>query len=230
MRGPELGIRTRLLGAVASLALGCGGGAVARPVPPTRAPPAPAVESGDALATGPLGIFRSKRFDLAIPIPDGRGFAIDDTRGNWLSARHEGSRSTILLRRWRVPELTSRDGCEAAARNGRTLPTLDAAEVLEVRSLAVPPGHDTEASVALFRPRARPGESPPLFGMVLAFGSSARQCFAFAFVTEHAGPDAEAVVAARLARVVDQSLARIEAKSDLDPRLEREVPAPSRPR
>ncbi len=74
-------LRTCALGAVVSLALGCAGRPVASPRPPPPPPPAPTAETGDALATAPLGIFRSKRFDLAIPIPDGRGFAIDDTRG-----------------------------------------------------------------------------------------------------------------------------------------------------
>jgi hypothetical protein len=209
--------------ALAALA-GCGGPPSPPPAPPRpAAPPPETVADLDPLTAGPIGIFRSKRFDLVVPLPDGRGFAIDDTRGPWLVARHAGSRSTLLLRRWRTPGITTRDACERAARDGRPLPSLDAAELIEVKSVAVPPDHDTSATVALYRPPARDGAPPPpLFGMVLAFGAYARQCFAFAFVTEADGAGAEAIVAARLQRLVDQSLGGIQARSDLDPTLGRE--------
>lgn len=201
-------------------------GATSSPPPPApAAAPAPVTPtSNDALAREPIGIFRSKRFDLALPLPAGKGFAIDDRSTPWLVARHEASRSTLLVRRWRELEVMTREGCEQAARNGRALPTLDAAEILEVRSLHVPPDHDTEATVALFRPAPRPpATTAPLYGMVLAFGAWSRQCFAYAFVTEHDGIGAEAIVAERLVRMVDQSLAEIRARSDLDPALERET-------
>lgn len=205
-------------------AASCGAAPPPPPPAPTvvQAPPAPT--SNDPLAREAIGIFRSKRFDLALPLPAGKGFAIDDRSTPWLVARHEASRSTLLVRRWRELEVMTRERCEEVARNGRALPTLDAAEILEVRSLHVPPDHDTEATVALFRPAPRPpATTAPLYGMVLAFGAWSRQCFAYAFVTEHDGTGAEAIVAERLVRMVDQSLAQIRARSDLDPALERET-------
>lgn len=217
-------VGARAMAAAALLGAGACGGAPPPPPPaPVAAPPPTAPSADDPLAREALGIFRSKRFDLALPLPDGKGFAIDDRSTPWLVARHEASRSTLLVRRWRELEVMTRERCEEVARNGRALPTLDAAEILEVRSLAVPPDHDTEATVALFRPPPRPpATTAPLYGMVLAFGAWSRQCFAYAFVTEHDGTGAEAIVAERLVRMVDQSLGHIRARSDLDPTLERE--------
>src|SRR5690606_23056043 len=114
---------------------------------------------------------------LALPLPDGRGFAIDDRSAPWLVARHEASRSTLLVRRWRELGIMTREGCEEVARRGRALPTLDGAEILEVRPMPVPPDHDTHATVALYRPPLRPGAAAaPLYGLVLAFGAWSRQC------------------------------------------------------
>ncbi len=199
--------------------------------PPKAQPASPA--DSDALVSGPLGFFRSKRFNLRVPFPDGAGFKIDDTRGPWLVARHEASRSTAVLRRWREPDLVSHEACEARARTLRALPKLDEAAIIETRTFPIPPDHDTHATVAILHPSPRKGAPveaapPPFYGVILAFGGYAHDCFAYAFVTEAAGPEAERVLAARLVRVMDGSLARLEARSDLDPSLEREAP-PSSP-
>jgi hypothetical protein len=217
-----------------AIVLGLGVGAAActppaSPPPPRPRPhpaaPTPSAADRDPLVAGPTGFFRSKRFDLRIPFPDGATFKIDDTRGPWLSARHESSRSTLVVRRWHEPDLVNHESCEAKARTLRALPSLDDAEIIDTRTMAVPPDHDTNATVALVHPPQKPGttEAPPLYGVVLAFGGFAHDCFAYAFVTEATGPDAESVVAARLVRVVDGSLTRIEAKSDLDPTMERDT-------
>ncbi len=212
---------------LAAALVGCGSSPT--PTAPRPVAPTPAPTWRDPLASEPIGIFHSKRFDLSLPLPDGRGFAIDDTRGPWLVAKHAGSRSTLLVRRWRELSAIDRDGCEAVARRGRSLPSLDAADVVDVRNLPVPPDHDTVATAALFRPAPRPpATTAPLYGLVLAFGAWSRQCFAYAFVTELDGPGAEPIVAERLVRMMDQSLAALRARSDLDPSLERDATAPER--
>jgi ferric-dicitrate binding protein FerR (iron transport regulator) len=213
-----------LLPFLVAVLAGCTGEArpVAKPPPPPKTAPRSPAES-DGLASGPTGFFRSKRFDLRIPFPDGAAFKIDDTRAPWLVARHEASRSTVVLRRWREADLVSHDICEAKARTLRALPSLDDAEIIETRSLAVPPDHDTTATAALVHAPARKDAAPPpLYGVILAFGGFAHDCFAYAFVTEAEGREAETIVAARLVRMMDGSLAAIDARSDLDPSLERE--------
>jgi len=219
--------------AVASSTLACTQTETARPTEPRAAPKtAPASPADrDALVAGPLGFFRSKRFNLRVPFPDGAGFKIDDTRAPWLVAKHEASRSTLVLRRWREPELTSHDICEAKARTLRALPRLDEGAIIETRTLQIPPDHDTHATVAIVHPpppkngAGKEGGPPPLFGVILAFGGYAHDCFAYAFVTEAQGADAETLLAARLVRVMDGSLAHVEMRSDLDPSLEREAPS-----
>ena len=213
---------------------------VASPVA-ARTTPSLAAEQ-DPLVAGPTGFFRSKRFDLRVPFPDGSSFKIDDTRGPWIVARHDASRSTLVVRRWKEPELMNHETCEAKARSLRALPSLDDAEIIESRTFQIPPNHDTTATVALIHAPARkavvspagspagsspgtsaPADPAPLYGVVLAFGGYAHDCFAYAFVTQAGGKDAETIVAARLARVVDGSLARVESRSDLDPSLERDA-------
>lgn len=225
MRGPAA---ERAASTARALFIAVGLGACGAPPPPPplpSTPPPPVTATRDPLASEPIGVFRSKRFDLALPLPDGKGFAIDDTRSPWLVAKHAGSRSTLLVRRWREQGAIGRDGCEAVARRARPLPSLDAADVIDVRNLAIPPDHDTVATAALFRPPPRPpATTAPLYGLVLAFGAWDDQCFAYAFVTELEGAGAEAIVAERLVRVMDQSLASIRARSDLDPSLERDAP------
>lgn len=219
---------------LAGACVGCTPAEAPPPAAPHVAPKtAPtSVADGDALVAGPVGFFRSKRFNLRVPFPDGAGFKIDDTRAPWLVARHEASRSTLVLRRWREPDLVSHETCEAKARDLRALPKLDDAEIIETRTLAIPPDHDTHATVAIIHPPPRKdAPAPPIYGVILAFGGYAHDCFAYAFITEAEGAPAETLLAARLVRVIDGSLMHIEARSDLDPSLEREVPTvPGRPR
>lgn len=225
--------RTALAFLLASSTAACTPVDTPRAAEPKRVPKAAAASAADAdpLVAGPLGFFRSKRFDLRVPFPDGAGFKIDDTRAPWLVARHEASRSTLVLRRWREADLVNHEACEAKARMFRALPKLDDAAIIETRTLAVPPDHDTNATVAIIHPPARKDAAPPPFyGVILAFGGFAHDCFAYAFVTEAEGPQAETVLAARLVRMMDGSLARLLARSDLDPTLEREPAAAPTPR
>ena len=182
--------------------------------PPAGAAPAPRVApvepAPDPLADGPIGRFRSKRFGLVVPLPDGTGFRIDDPRSPWLVASHAGSGSTLRVRRFRERDIVNRDRCEARARELASLPTLDDAEVLELRSLAAPTDHDTQAAVYVRPVRGKPGVE----GGILAFGGWARQCFAYVFTTSAEGPDAARLVAARLSRRLESSLAGV---ADGDP-------------
>ena len=71
-----------------------------------------------------------------------------------------------------------------------------------------------------------PNAGPPVRGYLTAFGVRARRCFAFSFTTEADGPDAQRVVAARVALIHDRTLATLRLVSDLDVDPREPLPAP----
>lgn len=151
---------------------------------------------------------RSVRFDLAIPLPDGAHFEVDDRAERWFVATHPKTSSTLLVRTWREDDIGGRTRCEARARSWRALPEREGTRLIEARRIAVPPEHDTVAEVRI-RPRTK---TNPTEGIVLAFGGWAKKCFAYVFTTQD-GDDR--IVAARLATIVDGSLARLREESHL---------------
>ncbi|XYH95146.1 hypothetical protein ACMHYB_46280 [Sorangium sp. So ce1128] len=203
--------------AVALLALlpACAPAPAAPPPPPPRAaPPAPPPST---LGEGQLGEYRSERFDLRLPLPDARGFRVEDGEGPWLVATHAASSTSLLVRTWREDGRASRAACEARARLWRDLPRPDRSLTAVERRIDVPEGFDTVVEIGVAD--APPGA--PIEGFAVAFGGSVRRCFAFIAETRAAGPSAERLVAERLAAVVEISLGGV--------RLEREV-APAIPR
>ncbi|WP_437776479.1 hypothetical protein [Sorangium sp. So ce1097] len=207
--GPSLRPAAALLALLAACAP-----APAAPPPP---PPRPAAPPPSTLGDGQFGEYRSDRFDLRLPLPDARGFRVEDGEGPWLVATHAASSTSLLVRTWREDGRASRAACEARARLWRDLPRPDRDLTAVERRIDVPEGFDTVVEIGVAD--APPGA--PIEGFAVAFGGYGRRCFAFIAETRAAGPSAERVVAERLAAVVEISLGGL--------RLEREV-APAVPR
>lgn len=228
------------------LAAGCGA-SDATPSPPPAAsaiaPPAPRPQP--PLALGPWGTFRSERFGLTIPLPDGRAWRIDDRTGTWLSATHDATSSTLAVRAWRGSGIASRRRCEEEARVRRKIPDLTGADIVEQRAVNAPAGFDTYVEVAILAPRPDPparklaalaaadaGAPPapaeaPIDAFILAFGGRAHRCFGYIYTTQASGPDAERALGERLATMVERSLGAVVLESDLDPHIPR-APHPER--
>jgi hypothetical protein len=226
--------RTALLLASGALALGaasCG----PPPAPPPVVPPPPLVPAAPApkaLGEKPWGEFRSVRFGLRVPLPDGKAWRIDDHGMSWLVASHPETGSTLSIRLWHDEGGTAagRKGCEEAARVWRKLPDRDGADIVEKRAVNVPPDFDTQVEVGVVAPLpVRNAKAPPdLKGFVMAFGGRAHRCFAYVYITSAGGPGAEAVLGERLATMAQGSLGALKIENELDPKIEREGP-PSLP-
>ncbi len=212
-------MRRGLLPAAALLALlpACAPAPAAAPSPPPRpAPPPPPSTLGD----GELGEYRSERFDLRLPLPDARGFRVEDGGGPWLVATHAASSTSLLVRTWRADGRASRAACEARARLWRDLPRPDLRLTAVERRIDVPEGFDTVVAIGVAD--APPGA--PIDGFAVAFGGSGRRCFAFIAETRAAGPSAERLVAERLAAVVEISLGGLRLVREIAPAVPREPP------
>jgi hypothetical protein len=183
-------------------------------------PPASATAAarGSDLSSGAWGDFRSKRFDMTISLPDVKAWRIDDHSTLWLEAKHAPSGSTLSVRLWNEDSVVNRDRCEARARGWKTLPPRDGTDVLRREPIPVPPDFDTVVELGVVAPR--PGV--PLQAVALAFGGWAHRCFAFVYQTVATGPGAEQLIGARLAAMVDGTLANTRFESDLVPRIPRE--------
>lgn len=206
--------RGGLVGLVGAAALlGCGPPAPSPPPAPSALAPEP-----PALDAGRWGDFRSERFDVLVPLPDGRAWKIDDRRTPWLTATHEATGSSLIVRVWREDDLVSRQRCEERARGWREIPAAgEGVELVERRVVPLPAGFDT-VLVAGVR-AAGPGK--PLLGFVTAFGGWARRCFAYVFTTRHRGRGAERVIGDRLATMVEGSFLKLDVGSDLAPEIPR---------
>lgn len=169
------------------------------------------------LDAGDWGTFPSKRFGLEVPLPDGRAWKIDDHASSWLTARHEPTRSLLVLRSWQTMEIVNRARCERTARVWRTLPEREGTDLIDEYPLAFPPDHDTRVEVRI---RGSLGRER-VGGLVMAFGGWARRCFVWAYTTEAFGRGAEEVVGARLAVMAERSLGGLELVSARSPRVTR---------
>jgi len=166
------------------------------------------------------GVFVSKRFGVRLRLPRAQGWKIDDSTGNWLVASQRDEGSTLLVRVWNSENRMSRDKCEAQAREFRSLPSREGAELVDQRRIDVPGGFDTHVDVGLVAK-----EGGELFGFALAFGGWKRRCFAYVYATRAVGPSADALVGDRLAEIVEGSLLPLRLDSDLETTLERDLPA-----
>ncbi|WP_437765119.1 hypothetical protein WMF27_31655 [Sorangium sp. So ce281] len=213
--------RRALAPAAALLALipACAPAPAAPPGPPRPAPPA---QAASTLGDGELGEYRSDRFDLRLPLPDARGFRVEDGEGPWLVATHAASSTSLLVRTWREDGRASRAACEARARLWRDLPRPGEGLTAVERRIDVPEGFDTVVAIGVADTHSSP--RAPIDGFAVAFGGSGRRCFAFVAETRAAGPSAEQLVAERLAAVVEISLGGLRLLREIAPTVPREPP------
>jgi hypothetical protein len=210
-----------LAGAVASIA-GCG--ATSEPAP-TQRPKSrqPAAEVGPPdLTTGVWGEYRSARFDLRLPLPDGASWRVEDSRSPWLEARHAAANTNLLVRTWPEVGTANRQACEARARLWRDLPGRERADIVDRRRIDVPPGFDTIVEVGVTPETKGARGDLAIEGFAMAFGGWAHRCFAFVLTTKASGKDAERLVAVRLATMVELSLLNVSVEREIDPDVPRE--------
>ena len=230
-RPPRIAILLLLLAGAAASIAGCG----ASPDPATtthnkhrQKTERPAGQAGPPdLATGAWGEYRSDRFDLRLPLPDGPSWRVEDSRSPWLEASHDAASTRLLVRTWTEAGTANRAACEARARLWRDLPARERADIVDRRRINVPPGFDTIVEVGVI-PEGKtantskaPGELA-IDGFAMAFGGWARRCFAFVVTTRASGKGAERLVAVRLATMVELSLLNVTIERETDPNLPRE--------
>ena len=180
-----------------ALVSACSPAPAPRPLP-AAAPSASAfAEPSTGWEHGAWGRFHSLRHDVWLPLPDGRGWAIDDHKGEWLVATHAASTSVLRLRSLHEDHAQSHAKCEASARaKDPSLPREDQGRVIATTD-DVLPGWDAHA-VALIIPRQGAVE-----GHVTVFAANVRRCLVVHFATRSSARDAEAVVGVRLGDITD---------------------------
>ncbi len=180
-----------------------------------RVPSAGAAQKADAgpsaapeLSETSWGSFHSQRFQLTLPLPEGKAWRIDDHREPELTARHEGTSSRIVLATFREDDLMNRNKCREAAKR-RGLVAEEGLSLVADEVTVGPEAYDTRIWVALGDPEAAgarrraPAAAGPskLVGHVFATGAFLRTCIFFHFATEvpRGGAAEEAVLSHRLA-------------------------------
>jgi hypothetical protein len=197
---PSGGAAGPLLAALLALLAACSP-AVA---PPAPGPPPPASSepafgaAASGFEAGPAGKFHSKRFDVWLQLPDGKGWRIDDHRSSWLVATHAASSSSLGLRVYLEDSAINRSRCEARARElDPSLPAESPSQLVEAREKDVIKGWDAR-SVVQIAVQHRNEPSQIVEGHQLVFAALVRKCLVLHLATRAAGPGAEAAVGARL--------------------------------
>lgn len=182
---------------------------------PPRAPAAGTAKGAQAvppdapeLSESSWGSFHSQRFQLTLPLPEGKAWRIDDHREPELTARHEATSSRIVLSIFREDDLMNRNKCREAAKR-RGLVSEEGLSLVADEVTVGPEAYDTRIWIALGDPAVAgarhraPAPSAPakLMGHVFATGAFLRTCLFFHFATEvpRAGAAEEAVLSHRLA-------------------------------
>jgi hypothetical protein len=205
-RGLTLGSRRAALVAATFLAA-CGDSSATQPPPRTGgaepAPGAPASGRPPEYTSDEAawGKFHSKRFQVTVPLPDGRAWKIDDHRTPELIATHAGTTSRLTLVATQEDQLMNRQRCEERARargwiEKSTLTTVDDQVVVG------PDAYDSRVWVALDAvkaPSASTGQSGGIEGHVFLFGAFLRRCLLVHLSTSVPSAKDEEVLASRLA-------------------------------
>jgi hypothetical protein len=178
---------------------GCGGApskpaVVAQPTPPEP----PAFTAGSHMAR-----FHSTRFDVSIPLPDGKSWRIDDHHAPVMRATHEATRSVVELVIWREDELVNRAACEKRAYE-KSLVKEPAGDEISTELVGIPTGWDTGVWIGADH------DDKSITGQLVAFGAFIHKCMAFRFETKADLKDAT-TVSDRLAFV------RLRVFGDLQP-------------
>lgn len=197
--------RALLAAALGSLVLACA------PASGPQAPaPGPAASSEPAFGAAPSGFeggaagkFHSKRFDLWLQLPDGKGWRIDDHRGAWLVATHAASASSLGLRLDIEDSAINRSRCEARARErDPSLPPESPPQTVEIREKDVIKGWDAR-SIVQVSVQGRGQPSQVVEGHQMVFAALVRKCLVLHLATRATGPGAEAAVGARLGELAE---------------------------
>lgn len=172
------------------------------PLVPSASPSAASVAQGFP-EEHKLLHFHSKRFGLVLPLPDGKGWKINDHSQTELVATHATTTSKLVVTVFADPELMSRQKCEEKARERKLVPAGEMRTV-EQQIVTGPEAYDTRVWIAV-EPPTTPGK--PIVGHVFAFGGFLRKCLFFHFRSEVPTPKDEEALSSRLAiarlRVLD---------------------------
>jgi hypothetical protein len=178
---------------------------------PSSPPPADPSTASFRADAGPLPVFRSRRFEVSVPLPDGKAWRIDDHSHPALVATHAPTRSRVTVSVFHANELVGHARCEELARERGLVPdaanATTSARVVEDEVTITQSTFDTRIEVLV-----EPGAGPegPLSGRVTAFGGFLRKCFAFVYTTSVDGSSDEPVLSDRLAFVRARVLGGLE--------------------
>jgi hypothetical protein len=165
----------------------------------------------------PLPVYRSRRLELSLPLPDGQAWRIDDHSQPELVATHAPTRSRVAVAVFNAGELVGRARCEELARAKKLVPEAasessssssgSSARTVEDQVAITQGTFDTRIEVVV-----EPGNGPEgaLGGRVMAFGGFLRKCFAFVYSTAVDGAADEPVLSGRLAFVRARVLGGLE--------------------
>jgi hypothetical protein len=180
----------------------CGG----EPSIPAQGPTAAPAEAATSSAGG-SSVFRSKRFSMVLHLPGGaREWRVDDHSAPEIVATQAPPGARVVAARWAEPELQNRATCEALARRRGLLPPPSLA-VVEESTETRADGHDVRVWVAI---EPGPTEASPIRGHAMAVGARARWCWAVHYATEVPSAKDASELSSRLARVRQQTLAKVE--------------------
>ena len=137
------------------------------------------------------GKFRSQRFQLTVPLPDGRAWKIDDHHAPELIAVHPPTDSRLVIVATQEEALMNRERCEERARSrGWIKPSLT---TVDDQVIVGPDAYDSRVWTAL--DAAAPGGA--IEGHVFLFGAFLRRCLLVDLSTRVPAKE-EAVLASRL--------------------------------
>ncbi|MFO0660964.1 MAG: hypothetical protein U0165_14200 [Polyangiaceae bacterium] len=196
-----------------------------------KAPVASASASSSAEpSTGWAGrwaTFRSKRFGVVLPLPDGPSWKIDDHNTPWLTATHEPTKSSIKLRILLGDEPFTSQRCEDRIR--QIEPTLPSRSNKDAVDLGAVDGLSEWDATAFAVIAPHPADKSKTLARYLLTAAHVRKCMVIYVSTEASGPTAGAVLGDRLGDVAQGIVARLKLDAGIEtdpPRLPR-PPTPS---
>jgi len=143
---------------------------------------------------GSWGKFHSKRFQLTVPLPEGRAWKIDDHRAPELVAVHPATSSRLTVLATQEEELMNRHRCEERARARGWVPKSTLTTVEDEVHVG-PDAYDSRVWVAIDAAK----EGGGVEGHVYLFGAFLRRCLLVHLSTSVPSASDQAVLASRLA-------------------------------
>jgi hypothetical protein len=178
--------------------VGCGEPATTTaPTTPTAHTAPPASARPPAFDEAAWGKFHSKRFQLTLPLPEGRAWKIDDHAKRELVATHPPTTSRLTVYAWYDTELMNHAKCEARARGEGLVPKGEL-KTVDSEITVGPDAFDSRIWVAADSPEKN-GAKQPLNGHLFLFGAFIRRCLFVHLETQVPSRDDEDVLSNRLA-------------------------------